>query len=69
MDFVVTISTGNDMHFTPEVHVVLISIGKKWMLHRGGNRTRDLWFAGPICCTSPILCQLSYEVMSTQAGD
>ena len=29
----------------------------------GGNRTRDLWFA------SPMLYQLSYEVMSVRMGD
>ena len=35
---------------------------KKW-LDRGGNRTRDLWFA------SPMLCQLSYEVKSVRVCD
>ncbi len=32
----------------------------KILLDRGGNRTRDLWFA------SPVLCQLSYEVKSVR---
>ena len=34
----------------------------KSLLDRGGNRTRDLWFA------SPMLYQLSYEVKLVRVG-
>ena len=35
----------------------------KRLLDRGGNQTRDLWFA------SPMLYQLSYKVKSIRVGD
>ena len=35
----------------------------KKLFDRGGNQTRDLWFA------SPILYQLSYEVKAVRVGD
>ena len=35
----------------------------KRLLDRGGNRTRDLWFA------CPMLCQQSYEIKSVRVRD
>ncbi len=36
---------------------------EKSVPNHGGNLTRDLWF------TSPVLCQLSYEVKSVRLCD
>ena len=61
--YVLVVCTQVNMMFVMLLWVCIHNGQAEKFARHGGNRTRDLWD------TSPMLCQLSYEIKSVRVGD